>query len=108
MPPQVALASTGAQPATLTLRSLLPGPYALQDGQQLNVQVTLTPGGPVAVPAITFNRPADKHGVPWSAAEVAGAIAGPGLAAFPCFWPRPNAVHCCPISSATAAGRRPR
>ena len=103
LPPQVALASTGAQPATLTLRSLLPGPYALQDGQQLNVQVTLTPGGPVAVPAITFNRPADKHGVPWSAAEVAGAIAGPGLAAFPCFWPRPNAVEVITTDSGPAA-----
>ena len=103
LPPQVALASTGAQPTTLGLRSLLPGPYALQDGQQLNLQVTLAPGGAVAVPAITFNRPADKHGVPWSAAEVAGAIAGPGLTALPCFWARPNAVEVTTTDTGAAA-----
>jgi hypothetical protein len=98
LPPQVALAITGAQPATVTVRSLLPGPYALQDGQQLNLQVTLSPAAgppaaPVAVPAITFNRPADRHGEAWSTAEVATAIAGPGVTAFPCFWARPNAVE---------------
>ena len=47
LPPQIAAATAAAQPAVVSIRSLLPGPYALQDGNQLNLQVTLVPtGGP--------------------------------------------------------------
>lgn len=97
-PPQIATTTAAAQPAVASIRSLLPGPYALQDGNQLNLQVTLVPAaGPApAVPpttTFTFNRTADKHGVPWTVAEVAAVITGPQLAAYPVFWPRPSVVE---------------
>jgi hypothetical protein len=108
LPPQVALAQSGAQATTLRIRLLLPGPYALQDGQQLNLQVTLSPVGgppaaPVALPPIVFNRPPAKRGVPWTPAEVAAAIVGPGVRALPCFWPRPNAVELATTAVGAAA-----
>jgi hypothetical protein len=95
LPPQVATVQTGAgSPAVASIRSMLPGPYALQDGDTLN----LTANGTAL--AVVFNRPAEKHGVPWTAAEVAttitaaAAAAGmPALVAHPCFWPHPWLVE---------------
>src|SRR5262249_43398212 len=88
LPPQVSVATakTG-EPAIARIRSLLPGPYALQEGDTLNLVLN---GAPLAV---AFPRPPDKRGVAWTAADVAAAIAGPQLASYPCFWPRPLVVE---------------
>jgi photosystem II stability/assembly factor-like uncharacterized protein len=82
--------------AVARVRSILPGPYALQDGDVLTLAVTSNPPGGAAPPPVnvTFVRTADKRGVPWTAAEVAAEITRQtNLAAFPCFWARPALVE---------------
>jgi hypothetical protein len=94
--PQVSFVLASARkPAVATVRSMLPGPYALRDGDALSLTLN---GAPLA--RIVFNRPADKVGVPWSAAEVSATInaaaqaaATPQLVAYTCFWPHPLLVE---------------
>jgi hypothetical protein len=88
--------------AVALVRSMLPGPYALADGDTLTFVLTTTVSGgggaPVTTttnPTVTFTRPADRHGVPWTAEEIASEIvkqAAP-LVAMPCFRPRPWLVE---------------
>ena len=97
----------GASPgsAVAQVRSILPGPYALADGDTLTLVLTTTlnlPAGPppapitnTVTPTVTFTRTPDKSGVPWTAAEVAAEItrqAAPA-AARPIFWARPWLVE---------------
>jgi photosystem II stability/assembly factor-like uncharacterized protein len=77
--------------AVARVRSMLPGPYALQDGDVLTLAATSNPPGGAAPPAVnvTFVRTPDKRGVPWTAAEVAAEITRQAnLASFPVFWAR--------------------
>jgi photosystem II stability/assembly factor-like uncharacterized protein len=98
--PQLAVAGAAA-PATAVavVRSTLPGPYALADGDTIQIRPSnAPPPAPVPAPAVTtvtFRRNPDKAGVPWTAAEVAAEITrqAPAAVSRPCFWARPFAVE---------------
>ena len=98
--PQLAIAGAGApNDAVAVVRSILPGPYALADGDTIQIRGMNAPPQlappPPAPTTVTFRRTPDKAGVPWTAAEIAAEItrqAGP-MVSQPCFWARPFLVE---------------
>ena len=108
--PQLAIAgATAPNAAAAVVRSILPGPYALADGDTIQIRGMNTPPQlappPPAPTTVTFRRTPDKAGVPWTAAEVVAEItrqAAP-MVSRPVFWARPFLVEITTTSLGPAA-----